>query len=75
MGTPKVVISAAGSQTRLQSAAESSEGTEMLGDGFDDYDEVASLREEAVLRRRASSFDADQMQNMPGVLPFTGTSL
>ena len=34
----------------------------MLEDGFDDHDEVASLREEAVLRRRASSFDADHVQ-------------
>ena len=45
----------------------------MLEDGFDDHDEVDSLRAQAVLRRRASSFDADHMQNMPGVLLFTGT--
>lgn len=43
----------------------------MLEDGFNDHDEVASLREEAVLRRRASSFDTDHVQNMPGVLLFT----
>lgn len=75
MGSPDIVISAASSQTRLQSPAEScpaSESTEALEDAFDD-DEVASLREEAVLRRRASSIDADQVQNLPGVLLFPGT--
>lgn len=74
-GSPDIVISAASSQTRLQSPAEScpaSESTEALEDAFDD-DEVASLREEAVLRRRASSIDADQVQNLPGVLLFPGT--
>lgn len=66
--TPEIAVSAASSPAR------SSEGTDVLEDGFDDHDEVASLREEAVLRRRASSFDADHVQNMPGVLLFTGTS-
>ena len=69
LGTPEIV------QTPLQSLAESSEGTEVLEDGFDDRDKVASLREEALLRRRTSSVDADHLQNMPGVLLFTGTSL
>ena len=68
-------MSAASSQTRLQSPAESSASTEVLEDGFDDHDAVATLREEAVLRRRASSIDADHLQNMPGVLLLTGTSL
>ena len=74
LGSPDIVISAASSLTHLQSPAESpaSESTEALEDVFDD-DEVASLREEAVLRRRASSIDADQVQNLPGVLLFTGT--
>ena len=72
--TPEIAISPASSQTRPQSPAGSSECTEVLEDGFDDHDEVASLRAEAVLRRRASSFDADHVQNMPGVVLFTGTS-
>ncbi|KAL9957254.1 hypothetical protein ACROYT_G038868 [Oculina patagonica] len=69
--TPEVVPTS--SQTRLQSPAESvpaSESTEALEDEFDD-DEIESLRQEAVLRRRASSIDADHEQNMPGVLVFT----
>lgn len=73
--TPEVVPTS--SQTRLQSPAESvpaSESTEALEDEFDD-DEIESLRQEAVLRRRASSIDADHEQSMPGVLVFTGKSL
>ena len=45
----------------------------MKDDTFDD-DEVDSLRQEAVLRRRTSSIDADHEPNIPGVLVFTGTA-
>lgn len=71
--TPEHVISPTSSQPRLQSPAESSpssESTEALEDEFND-DDIESLRQEAALRRRASSLDADR-EHVPGVLIFPG---